>query len=157
MNRTQVDELLAAVAALARRYKLDEWDLTRAQSIAWLLAVRCDQPQRFPWNYWAVLAIRRVRCGRDLPGCETGENDVLRRTWLSGPMNEVRDPGPGPAAQAAHREAWELLENDMTEMESRVAALALDGLSGVQIAERLGRTQGRVSQLRRQVVERWAG
>ena len=157
MTMTQVDELLSVVAELGRKRRLDEWDVTRAQSIAWLLASRCAK--QFPAHYWAHLAIRRVRCGRDLPGCETSETDVLRsrKTWLCGVMGDVKDPSPGPAAQAAHREQWQRLEAALTPQEGNVARLALEGLSGVEIAERLGRTQGRVSQLRRQAAGRWTG
>jgi hypothetical protein len=43
----------------------------------------------------------------------------------------------------------------LTETQQKVAEMALQGFSGVEIAQAVGLTTGRVSQLRRQIVEKW--
>jgi hypothetical protein len=155
MKTTQLSLILDAVADLARRYRLDEYDVTRAQSQAWFYAQAC--PRTYPAHYWAKVAVRAIRNGRDLPGTATPSTDALARAWLCVPMGDVRDPGPGPDALASHREAMEALEDSFNPTERYVARLAQEGASGLEIAEAIGRSPGRVSQIKRELAERWAG
>ena len=148
--------LLDTVAHLARRAGLQPDQVVTAQSLAWYYAMRYEErygsSDPLPPSHWARLAVRATRNGRDLPGCGTGSSDALRRAWQGAAMPEVRDPGPGPDVLAAHREQ---LERTLARspQRRRVADLRIAGTSNKEVAEELGVSPARTSQIAREIVE----
>jgi hypothetical protein len=144
--------LLDTVANLARRAGLDPFQVVTAQSLAWYYVVRYEGMHLLPALHWARLAIRATRNGRDLPGCGTSPSDALRHSWQGATMDEVRDGSPGPDVQAAHREQ---LERTLAASPRKrgVADLRIAGVSNREIAEELGVSPARTSQISREIAE----
>jgi hypothetical protein len=152
----ELSHLLDTVDRWAQRCHLSPDQVVTAQSLAWYYLTRYQQRHANadppPPSHWARLAVRATRNGRDLPGCGTSPNDALHRTWQGAGMGEVRDPDPGPLACAIHREQMErtLAESPR---KRRVADLRIAGLSNLEIAEDLGVSPARSSQIARETAE----
>ena len=148
--------LLDTVARLAHRAGLQPDQVATAVSLGWYYATRYEQrygnSDPLPASHWARLAVRATRNGRDLPGCGTSPSDALRHAWQGAGMPEVRDPSPGPDVLAAHREQ---LERTLAESprQRRVADLLIAGTSNKEVAEELGVSPARTSQIAREIVE----
>jgi DNA-binding CsgD family transcriptional regulator len=153
MTETTLTALLLTVANWAARCRLDEGQTVTAQSIAWLEASRC--PIDYPASHWARLAVRRVRCGRDIPDCAVSRADALSRSVQGCGMGQVRDGEPTPDLLAADREAMANLVAGMDDQAAKVTHLRLSGVPNQEIAAELGVSPARISQIARRVVERF--
>jgi hypothetical protein len=149
--------LLDMVAGLAHRSGLAPDQVVTAQSLAWYYATRYEErngssDDPLPPSHWARLAVRATRNGRDLPGCGTSVSDALHRCWQGAGMPEARDPSPGPDVQAADREQ---LERTLAKspQRRRVAELRIAGASNREVAEELGVSPSRTSQIAREIAE----
>jgi hypothetical protein len=156
-----VNKLLETVAKLANRWQLSRDEKERAGVIAWWFWR--NRTQDFPLGVWARWACRQARDGRDLPGVRSkNPKDVmnrsnLQRPWQGAGMGSVADKTPPPDVLVMHRERWERLLNSANAQQREVARLAIEGLSNLEIAERLHVTPGRVSQIKRAIADRWYG
>ncbi len=147
--------LLMTVLLLGQRRGLTPEQIVTAQSLAWYYSTRCEQP--YPAGHWARLAVRATLHGRDLPGnCWTSPKDALHIAWQGCGMNEVRDGMPGPDVLAEHREQLERAVSDEPRLR-QLADLRIAGQSNRDVAEELGVTPGRASQLARKIAERFRG
>jgi hypothetical protein len=147
--------LLLVVARLARMYKMDDFQVATAQSLAWLWSK--DSPVDYPPSHWARLACRHVHNGRDLPGCAVSRADALEHSVQGAGMDFKMDTTPGPDVLAAHREQWERITGGMTDREADLTRLKLEGMANKDIARTMGVSEGRASQIARAIAEEWEG
>ena len=145
-------KLLTSVLKWGKACRLDDFEIATAQSLAWYDRSQYKGPA-LPESHWAKNAVRRVRSGRDLPGCGTPPSDALNKCWLGERMSEVMDRSPGPDVLAAHREAFDRNFDGLGELGQQVAKLKIAGAKTQEIAIRLERSEGRISQISREVVE----
>ncbi len=147
-------KLLETVLKWGKSWGLDDFEIATAQSLAWYHRSQYDGPE-LPESHWARQAVRHVRNGRDLPGCATPEADALNRCWLGAAMGEVMDRYPGPDMLAAHKEAMDRMLNSLSELQKQVAELRLAGVANKEIAVHLHFSEGRISQIAREIVEKF--
>lgn len=145
--------LLAVVLRWCNRCGLDDFQTATAQSLAWYWSSR--SAVSYPPSHWARIAVRMVRNGRDLAGCGTGQADALSHSLQGCGMGEVLDKEPSPAVLVEHKELLDKILAEVTEIKRQVVELRLQGLSNIEVAERLGVSPGRTSQIAREIAERF--
>lgn len=149
---------LATLLAVVLRYgllrRMTPEQIGTAQSMAWYYQANYSG-EPLPDSHWAQLAVRAVFNGRDLPGCATSTHDALNVAWQGAAMGELRDSEPAPDVLAEHRELLERVLAGLSEIKRQVMDLRLAGVPGLAIAEELGITPGRVSQISREIAERF--
>ncbi|HMT21520.1 MAG TPA: hypothetical protein PKE20_09805 [Promineifilum sp.] len=111
-------------------------------------------PQDLPASVWATAAARAVRCGRDLPGLnDSRRKDALDVAWQGAGMGEVAARDAGPLHVIIAKEAYELLLADLTDRQRMMVDAIAGGMVRTdRLAETLGVTAGRVSQMRREIM-----
>jgi DNA-directed RNA polymerase specialized sigma24 family protein len=156
MDTTFETDVMPVVERYARRrfrnhYAADEMVAT-AVILAW--HYWSNRPQDFAASHWARIAVWHTFAGRDLPGCGTGAKDALHRAEQGSGMDEVTDrrPGPDKVAEAAEL-AGRLLES-LSPRERQLAELLAGGAKGMDVAEAMHISPGRVSQIRSELMER---
>ncbi len=75
--------------------------------------------------------------------------------WGGGGMDNLPDPGPGPAKLVEDAEAYQVLRGILTDKEAKANDLYIAGLKNMEVAEELEVTQGRATQLRTQTAAKW--
>ena len=145
-----------AVLAIAKRRRLTDDQTADAVSLAWW-AFR-NRKANVPVGAYAVWACRQAMYGRALPGTNPSVRDALSRPGLihAGGAGGLVDRSPGPDQTTADREAWGEWVAQLSARELHIVACVLEGMSGTAIARRLRLSPGRVSQIRRELVERFA-
>lgn len=100
-------------------------------------------------------AIRKVVGGRQT-GMYQRKTDALSHAWLCGLMGEATDrKARRPLEIAALREMLRRLKEAATAVEREMLELLeQEPLGTGELAERLGKTPGRISQLRRQLFDK---
>lgn len=146
-------KLLDAVERWGLKCGFDDFDIATAQSLAWYYKTRFEG--ELADSHWARMAIRAVRNGRDLPGCGTRARDALHRTWLGAGMGEVMDKTPAPDVLVASAELYDKIMAEIGDLNRQVADLRRQGLSGSEIAQAVGVSRARISQIAREIVERY--
>lgn len=146
--------LLETVLRWGSRCGLDEFQIATAQSLAWYFRTQY-KGKDLPESHWARLAVKRVRSGRDLPGCGTSPKDALNFTWQGAGMGEVMDKTPSPSTLAAHKETLERILAGLSEVKKEVAELRLSGAANKEIAVHLHLSEARVSQIAREIFEKF--
>jgi hypothetical protein len=139
-------KLLTTVLKWGKAFRLDDFEIATAQSLAWYHQSQYQGPE-LPESHWARLAVRHVRFGRDLPGCGTPEHDALNKCWLGAGMAEVMDRYPGPSTLAAHKETLERILKELSEIKREIAELRLSGMANKEIALHVNLSPARVSQI----------
>lgn len=121
----------------------------------WASAVR--RGRDLPALCFAKAAARAVWCGRDLPGCGVSADDVWERfrCWGGGGMEAVADRRPGPQQEAEWREELDAIMARLTADQKKMVRLARKGVTRTEdLARALGKSPGRISQLRREIKTR---
>jgi len=135
----------------------DDESYSLAMVLCWWIFTQ--RREDFPASCYIRLAVRNVRYGRDLPGVQASKfrdvYDYLTK-WDGGDMNLVIDRRPGPERVAEMREEMEAFLATCTEQERAVAETLMGdhGATVAHLADLIGRSQGRVSQIRRELKER---
>jgi hypothetical protein len=154
-DKTFESAVLPVVERYARKFfGRDEERVSVALVLAWWSWRQ--SPGHCPSTY-AHFAVRHVGAQRDLPGLRARCSDVWRRlTRFQGAgMDQVADPRPGPDALAAQRELYALLRDKLNGQELRLHDLTTNGVTRTDaIAAEMGVTSRRVSQIRRQVMQK---
>jgi hypothetical protein len=106
--------------------------------------------------------VRKVVGGRDLPGVQASKFRDLwdhGNRWQGGDMNQARDRRPGPDRIAEEKEAVENLLNELSGQARRMAQAVMDDPTKgtCALAEELGLSPGRISQLRREILNQYRG
>lgn len=109
-----------------------------------------------PPSCYIQVAVRQVLSGRDVPGVVSSVAcNAWKRTTV-GAMKEVRDRRPGPDRLVGWREEFAVVYPTLGRQQRRLVDLMREEiLDNQELAARLGVTEGRVSQLRRKVMERF--
>jgi hypothetical protein len=111
--------------------------------------------QELPPSVWARVGVRHARAGRDLPGIKSKFRDVWDHLeqWQGGSMGQVVDRRPGPAGQAAWKEELAAILAHLSAAQQELAELVQEEgiLRTDELARRLGKTPGRISQMRREI------
>ena len=149
-----MDKLLETVAKWGVNCGLDEFELVTAQSLAWHYRSNYSGPE-LPDSHWARLAVRAAWNGRDLPGCALSTVDALNFVWQGAGMKDVQDKTPPPDVLASHKELLEKILAEVGELKAEVAELRIQGVTGKQIAVHLNISEGRISQIAREIAERF--
>jgi hypothetical protein len=147
-------KLLEVVMRWGTRCGLDDFEIATAQSLAWYYRSRYDGPE-LPDSHWARIAVRGLRNGRDLPGCGTGDCDALHHTWQGHGMGEVVDRSPGPDVLAEQKELMERILAEVSDVKREVAKLKAAGMAGREIAIQVSLSQARVSQILREIADKF--
>jgi hypothetical protein len=111
-----------------------------------------------PLKSHVCFAVRQALSGRDLPEVQSSKfRDIWDHAtcWGGAGMQDVVDPAPGPDKLAEDAEAYPVWEACLTNREREAAEMYLEGFRNKDVAERLGTSQGRATQLRGQMAERW--
>lgn len=147
--------ILPVVERAARKaFGQDDEKVSVTTCLAWLYWSR--RPHDYAASHWARLAIRDVMNGRDVPGIRTKFRDVWDHLvrWQGAGMDEVLDRRPGPEEQVMWAEEYERVCERLTPEQQRMAdIIRSDANAGTgDIATRLGKSAGRVSQMRREIL-----
>jgi hypothetical protein len=105
---------------------------------------------------FAWFAIKQIKCGRNVPlGKGKAKDAMAKGYWQAAAMVELADRKPGPERIAEARETVKvLLERARSKPKLlKFLRLAMEGLTGTELAARLQVTPARVSQLRREAME----
>lgn len=144
VNKVFADPDLAGIALVLAWYA---WERHRASG----------KPAVEP-RLFANFACRQVKAGRDLPGVRGKFRDLWDRAdrWGGAGMDNARDPSPGPLERLVAQETLaEVLAGIGPKHRAMAELLMDDGTLGTgDLARLLGVTPGRVSQMRREVMER---
>jgi len=162
MDRDFVVDILPTVERFARKvFGPDDDKVTLAGTLAWhaWAAARPEQKE-LPASVWARAAVRKVVSGRDLPGVQASHfRDIWENAerWEGGDMNLTRDRAPGPERLAEEAEAYARFKAALNEQERKmVEAVEADlNVGTFDLAELLGRSPGRISQMRRELLAKW--
>jgi hypothetical protein len=123
----------------------------------WLFSNRRED---HPPRVYARVACAHAMHGRDLPGVRSGKSqDAYRLTqWQGGGMGMVTDRRPGPAEEAEMREEMRNFLAVCNDQERLVAETLIGdhGATVAHLADLIGKSKGRVSQIRRALAERYA-
>ncbi len=113
----------------------------------------------YPPSHWARLALRKARCGRDLPIHANDASDIWARLARqdAGGMGGLGDRRPGPARLAISREQMRAWEGSLGAREKHILALAREGAENREIARVLGVTPTRISQIKGAMIEAFYG
>lgn len=110
--------------------------------------------QGLPASVWARLGVMRVRAERDLPGIRSKFRDALHKAQRCGTMEGLPDRYPGPEQIAMDRERYTVVFNSATDRERALIECFEAGMKGIDVAAMFGISPGRVSQIRREMMER---
>ena len=146
-------QVYPVIERLARKaFRGDAGRVSDALVLGWYYWSR--GPQELPPSIWARTAVRAVWAGRDLPGI-AARSDALDRAFRGAAMSEVVDRRPGPLHIAAAKEEYERLLASLSERQRLLVEAVADGtLRTDRLAAALGVSPGRVSQMRREILER---
>ena len=113
-------------------------------------SMRPDVPLR-QHAYYAALQARR---GRDLPDVKRPAKDLWYMGMTqAGSMAGLADGKPGPVKVAEWNEQWERFWQGLDERERDMADLYIDGAKNQDVAERMGISPGRATQIRQKMME----
>lgn len=111
-----------------------------------------------PATVWARVGVRHALAGRDIPGVQSKFRDAMRYRETQGAgMEGLADRRPGPVRTLIAREEFEAFAAGLDEFEAEMCDLLADGTPNQEVARRMGRTPGAISQRRRRLMERYAG
>lgn len=150
--------ILRTVEAYARMmFRQDDERVTDAIAIAWWMWSR--RKRDYPASAFARQSVRWVLQGRDLPGLQPQATDCWRKLSrvAGGGMDGLPDRRPGPARIAEQRELTERFLAGLPDRDREMSDMLLDGAKVADIADALNLSSGRVSQRRRELMERLAG
>jgi hypothetical protein len=154
-----MDEFLAALLLAALKFARkvfgdDDERVCLVQTTAWFLwHTAPEEVKHLAPAHWAKLAVRRVKQRRDLPGVKK-YNDPMDKAIMQ-PVVGVRCKRPGPLAQLIHKEELDRMLANATEGERKLCEAIQDGVYRTdELAVRLNVSNGRVSQLKRQLAEK---
>jgi hypothetical protein len=149
--------VLPVAERYARQRLKDDERVAVALVLAWW--IWSNRQEDFPASVYARIAVLRVLRGDDLPGLRTkGEmmGDPFRRLerWEAGPG--LADRRPGPEKEAMRREEMGILRASLSgrQKEMLEAVREDEGLGTNALAQMMGVSPGRISQLRRELMER---
>lgn len=147
-------QVLPVVTRYARRaFGRDDEKVAIAECLSWYYWQ--GRTQELPPSVWAVAAVRAVRNKRDLPGIRSNYTDVWDRAvnWQGAGMGQVADRRPGPEAVVMHAEEYEVLKAGLNDTQRALVELVEQDQSirGIDLAARLGKSPGRITQLRLEI------
>lgn len=153
---TNFEAVYPAVVRWATVRRLSDELTSIALVLAWWLW--SNRRVNYPPSHWARLAVRQALAGRDLPGVQASKfRDVWDHfdRWGGAGMEKARDRGPGPERIALWREEYARVKASLSGDRLRMAELIEEdqGLGTGELAELLGKTPGRISQMRREIAE----
>lgn len=148
-------EVLPTVQNYARlRFRGDDFAVVTCVSLAWY--IWRSRREDFPASVYAHLAARQVAAGRDLPGCGTSTTDAITRATSGGGMDQLGDgPAADPLVVLLHRERLAVLSSTFADdtVKGEVLRQLRDGTRTLDVADEMGLSQARISQLRREFLE----
>ncbi len=157
MDQTFVNEVLPVVVRYARLRRLDDERASIAQVLAWWHW--SHRTQDFPPSVWAIMGVRHAIAGRDLPGVQSSRfrdvYDYLCK-WDGADMGRAMDRRPGPEEVVQWREELANLIPRLNDQQRELLALVReDGNNGtLALAAHFGKTPSRISQIRREIMNK---
>lgn len=110
-----------------------------------------------PPTVWARVGVRHAITGRDIPGLRSRFRDAMKYRETQGAgMEGLADRRPGPVRTVIAREEFEIFWEGLDSFEREMADLLGEGLPNQEVARRMRRTPGAISQRRRRLMERHA-
>lgn len=143
--------VLPVVSRFARLRLRDEERIQDAIGLCWFRYQQTAKRLEIPAKAFAWYAILQTLSGRNMPGKKARGEDALDKAWRCAAMQEARDPGPGPDKIAQEREEWEVLRARLTPRQAGLVQIGHLDISNQEMAELLGVSPGRVSQMRREI------
>ncbi len=114
-----------------------------------------EEQKTLPPSVWARVGVRHALEGRDLPGLKRNRGrsvDPLDVAWRCGAMAYVADRSPGPERIAQAKEEWTVFLASLNAKQTAMAVAIMDGITSTgALAAHLGVSEGRVSQIRREM------
>jgi len=169
-----------AVLAWARKsFRRDEDAVAEAVALAWKWSVRLHDKGRDPVAFRsniAQYAVRAVKSGRKVAGMITAKDAMNPLAWQRAGFTvqrfpehgsiELRDDHPLTLALADHRNAdvadhvafkidWPTFLAQQNERYQKLVELFTVGESNKSVAKQLGVSQGRCTQIRQALRDRW--
>lgn len=160
VNKVESPIPFEMIAPVIRRYaerRIECPDLQgHAVTLGWWFWHRSPNKRHLPASVWARVAVRAALNGRDIPGVKIGKfRDAMRRRESQGAgMGELADRRPGPLNLLIIREETERFFASLDEFEQRMCNLLADGVKNQEVARRMRRSPGAISQRRRRLMER---
>lgn len=113
------------------------------------------RPADYPASHWAQIGVRQAASGRDLPRIgRTRAKDALSHSVSGCGMGEVMDRKPGPVKLIEDREQAELLFATLSDREREMAEMLIAGIPAGNVARAFNVSPPRVTQIRRELMER---
>lgn len=150
--------LTAVLTIIRHRCRKRGWDedwTCNALTKGWELWA--TRPQDAPPSLLALNAMREVNRGRGIAGMGTHFRDIYRKCIKVGDVADDCDvdPAPGPEAIVSMREAFLIWYDNLSDRERVLYEMIGDGAKGIQLAERLGVSAGRITQMRQAMAARF--
>lgn len=118
----------------------------------WAFGGRKDLPA----TVWARVGVRHALAGRDIPGIRSKFRDAMKYRETQGAgMEGLADRRPGPVRTLIAREEFEAFAAGLDDFEREMVEMLGDGLPNQEVARRMRRTPGAISQRRRRLMERF--
>lgn len=120
-----------------------------ALTLAWYYWHLAPDKHYLPASVWARVGVRHVLAGRDIPGLRSKFRDAMKHRETQGArMNGLADRRPGPERTVMASELFDRLWSRMTPREWEMAEMLIDGAANQDVAERVGISPGRATQIR---------
>lgn len=126
--------------------------------LAWWAWHIAPDKRHLPPSVWAKVGVRHALAGRDLPGIRSKFRDAWDHLdqWQGAGMDNVADRKPGPLHAAIALEEVERFFDSLDDFEREMCELLSQGLPNQEVARRMNRTPGAISQRRRRLADRYA-
>jgi hypothetical protein len=123
-----------------------------AITLAWWAWSTAKTPD-LPATVWARMGVLRVLNHRDLPGVGTRKRDALRHAESGAGMEGLMDRHPGPEQQVIDAETFHRLMARAKGRDREMIEMFAAGMKNKDVANALGISAGRVTQLRQALME----
>ena len=116
-----------------------------------------SRAKHLPATVWARVGVRHALAGRDIPGVQSRCRDAMTYREAQGAgMEGLADRRPGPVRTLIAQEEFEVFAAGLDDFEQEMCDLLADGSPVHEVARRMRRTPGAISQRRRRLMERYA-
>ncbi len=120
-----------------------------ALTLAWYYWSIAPDKHHLPASVWARVGVRHALAGRDIPGIRSKFRDAMKYRETQGAgMEGLADRRPGPMRTVVSAELFDRLWSQMNDREREMAEMYIDGAANQDVAERVGVTPGRATQIR---------